>query len=313
MNLVSRREWGARPARERPLYLARTRGVKVHYTGANEDRRMLADHDRCAARVRSIQNGHMDGNGWDDLGYSGLVCPHGYVFAGRGPHALPAANGPGLNSGHYAVCALIGNKGITTPTPRMLEGIRDAIDWLRRDGAAGDQIRGHRDGYPTDCPGDVLYAWVRRGAPRPDDEGDDVPEYVSVIAGRDEPIPPGAWHTIVWRREASDRGRQHPDGGGPGLLTGPARYSLTASVILEGLAVGAELQIRAVETGKPDDLGPIAEFAGTSGKTFALYNLAMDSVTEGHTVTMQAQHWQDPAAGAVTLRAGSVAKLGFWR
>lgn len=97
------------------------------------------------------------------------------------------------------------------------------------------------------------------------------------------------------------------------MLTGPARYSLTASVILEGLAVGAELQIRAVETGKPDDLGPIAEFAGTSGKTFALYNLAMDSVTEGHTVTMQAQHWQDPAAGAVTLRAGSVAKLGFWR
>lgn len=167
MKLVSRKAWGARRPKASPSYLGSTKGVKVHYTGGKEDARMLTDHARCVARVKSIQNGHMDGNGWNDVGYSALVCAHGDVFVGRGPHALPAANGEGLNSGHYAVCALVGNAGVTKPTDAMLNGIRDAIDWLRREGRAGSEIKGHRDGYSTDCPGPVLYAWVRKGAPRP--------------------------------------------------------------------------------------------------------------------------------------------------
>ncbi|WP_239089971.1 peptidoglycan-binding domain-containing protein [Sphaerimonospora thailandensis] len=87
---------------------------------------------------------------------------------GRGPHHLPAANGPGLNSGHYAVLGLVGNAGLIQPTDGILNGILDAIDYLREHGDAGWEIKGHRDGYPTDCPGDPLYAWVRKGAPRPD-------------------------------------------------------------------------------------------------------------------------------------------------
>jgi peptidoglycan hydrolase-like protein with peptidoglycan-binding domain len=34
-------------------------------------------------------------------------------------------------------------------------------------GDAGNEIKGHRDGYSTDCPGPKLYAWVKAGAPRP--------------------------------------------------------------------------------------------------------------------------------------------------
>jgi hypothetical protein len=173
MKLVSRKAWGARSPRADAEYLASTRGVKVHYTGDPENPRMADDHGLCDDRVRGIQNSHMDGNGWNDIGYSALVCPHGYVFVGRGPHHLPAANGPGLNTGHYAVCGLVGSKGLTVPSDAMLSGIRDAIEWLRRDGDAGNEIKGHRDGYSTDCPGAALYAWVRKGAPRP--EGDDMP------------------------------------------------------------------------------------------------------------------------------------------
>jgi hypothetical protein len=159
--------------------------VKVHYTGSTENTKMLTDHALCDDRVRSIQNGHMDGQGWNDVGYTALVCPHGYVYEGRGLNRLPAANGKGLNSGHYAVCGLVGNKGLVTPTPLMLHGIRDAIEWLRSKGDAGNEIKGHRDGYATDCPGGPLYAWVKKGAPRPDQEDDDmeptttvdIPEY----------------------------------------------------------------------------------------------------------------------------------------
>src|SRR5690606_37806559 len=84
---------------------------------------------------------------------------------------LPAANGPGLNTGHYAVLGLVGSSGLVVPPDDMLHGIRDAIEYLREVGGAGSEIKGHRDGYATACPGDHLYEWVRRGAPRPGSAG----------------------------------------------------------------------------------------------------------------------------------------------
>lgn len=94
-----------------------------------------------------------------------VACPHRKVFEGRGPHHLPAANGPGLNAGHYAVLGLVGNAGLVQPTDGVLHAILDAIQYLRDKGRAGTEIKGHRDGYSTDCPGDPLYDWIRRGAP----------------------------------------------------------------------------------------------------------------------------------------------------
>ncbi|MBN6056604.1 peptidoglycan-binding domain-containing protein [Nonomuraea sp. RK-328] len=100
-----------------------------------------------------------------------IACPHRKVFEGRGLHHLPAANGPGLNSGHYAVLGLVGNAGLVEPPDGVLHAILDAVEYVRERGDAGLEIKGHRDGYATDCPGEPLYAWVRRGAPRPGGDG----------------------------------------------------------------------------------------------------------------------------------------------
>jgi len=167
IDLVTRTAWGARAPKGSYSPLSSTRGVKVHYTGGRIDPRMLDDHARCIAAVQAIQRMHMESNGWIDLGYSALACWHRKVFVGRGPRHVPAANGSGLNSGHYAVCGLVGNSGLVEPNDAMLHGILDAIEWLRAEGGAGREIKGHRDGYATDCPGGPLYAWVKRGAPRP--------------------------------------------------------------------------------------------------------------------------------------------------
>jgi hypothetical protein len=113
---------------------------------------------------------HMSGGRGEkyiDLGYSMVCCPHGNTFMGRGPHALPAANGAGLNSGHYAVLALLGDSGLTEPNDDLLNALVDAIEYLREHGDAGREVKGHRDGYSTSCPGDPLYRWVRAGAERP--------------------------------------------------------------------------------------------------------------------------------------------------
>ncbi|MEV5444054.1 N-acetylmuramoyl-L-alanine amidase [Streptomyces sp. NPDC052644] len=175
MRLVSRAEWGARPYRlpsGGTLYSGARRGVKVHYLGTPYSDR---PHAQCAAYVRQIQAQHMDGNGWSDIGYSFLVCTHGYVYEGRGLRRRNSANGStSLNNQDYAVLAMVGSSGLTVPTDAQLHGLRDAIDYCRREGPAGSWLGGHRDGYATSCPGDWLYAWVHRGAPRPDIEEDDM-------------------------------------------------------------------------------------------------------------------------------------------
>ncbi|GII42917.1 peptidoglycan recognition protein family protein [Planotetraspora phitsanulokensis] len=167
VDIVTRAEWGARSPKSGYTSLSSTKGVKVHYTGGHVDPKILDDHKKCVALVKSIQNMHMDGNGWIDIGYSVVACPHRKVFIGRGPKHLPAANGAGLNTGHYAILALVGNSGLTVPSDNQLLAIWDAITYLRDKGNAGKEIKGHRDGYSTECPGDKLYAWLKKGAPRP--------------------------------------------------------------------------------------------------------------------------------------------------
>ncbi|WP_077058150.1 N-acetylmuramoyl-L-alanine amidase [Streptomyces sp. MP131-18] len=170
MEYVSRAGWGARAYRQPSgaiQYSRPRKGVKVHYLGgAYSDR----PHSQCSAYVRQIQNQHMNGNGWSDIGYSFVVCTHGTVYEGRGLKRRNSANGnTSLNEQHYAVLGLHGtNSG--EPGAKLLDGIRDAIDYCRKNGPCGSEIKGHKDGYATACPGPELYAWVRAGAPRSDKE-----------------------------------------------------------------------------------------------------------------------------------------------
>ncbi|MES9804913.1 N-acetylmuramoyl-L-alanine amidase [Streptomyces cinereoruber] len=166
MAIIRRAQYGL-PATSPAAYIAKTRGVKVHYLGTPYSSR---PHAQCAAYVRQIRASHLANKteNYSDIAYNHLVCEHGDVFEGRGPHHRTGANGTAtLNSQDYAVCALLGSSGLTEPTDAMLHGIRDAIEDLRENGDAGDWIGGHRDGHPTSCPGDPLYAWVQAGAPRP--------------------------------------------------------------------------------------------------------------------------------------------------
>jgi uncharacterized coiled-coil protein SlyX len=173
LKLVTRAQWGARayrtPNGATPYSRAR-RGVKLHYLGTPYADR---PHEQCAAYVRQLQAQHMDGNGWSDVGYSFLVCTHGYVYEGRGLTRRNSANGStALNEQDYAVCLLVGSAGLTEPTDAQLTGARDAIDYCREEGPAGTWLGGHRDGYATTCPGDAVYAWAKQGAPRPDSKED---------------------------------------------------------------------------------------------------------------------------------------------
>jgi len=241
LKLITRTQWGARKAKADASYLATTRGVKVHYTGGNVDPRLADDHDRCVALARQIQNGHMDGNGWNDVGYNFLCCPHRYVFEGRGLHRLPAANGKGLNTGHYAILGMVGNKGLTTPNDDLKHGIRDAIEHVRAKGGAGAEIKGHRDGYATDCPGGPLYGWVKDGAPRPASQTPGTPPATPTVKA---PAYPGRVLRVgsrgkavtTWQQQMQTRGWTiAPDGAfGPATETVARKFQAQVGLAVDG-------------------------------------------------------------------------------
>ncbi|WKV74213.1 N-acetylmuramoyl-L-alanine amidase [Streptomyces sp. PCS3-D2] len=168
MDLVRRSQYGL-PATSPAAYIASTNGVKVHYLGSAYTSRR---HDLCDDYVRAIRASHLANTteNYVDIAYNAAVCEHGTVFEGRGPHHRSGANGTAaLNTRDYSVVALVAKAGggLDTPTDAQLHGLRDAIEWLRAEGEAGNYIGGHRDGYATTCPGAPLYDWVKRGAPRP--------------------------------------------------------------------------------------------------------------------------------------------------
>lgn len=168
MDLIRRSQYGL-PATSQAAFIASTEGTKVHYLGSEY---LSRRHDLCDDYVRAIRASHLanTAEGYVDIAYNAAVCEHGSVFEGRGANRRSGANGTAaLNTRHYSVVALVAKQGggLDTPTDAQLHGLRDAIEWLRTEGEAGDYIGGHRDGYATTCPGAPLYDWVKRGAPRP--------------------------------------------------------------------------------------------------------------------------------------------------
>ncbi|MDG9717393.1 peptidoglycan recognition family protein [Streptomyces sp. DH24] len=307
MRLVTRAQWGARPYRTpngATLYSRARRGVKLHYLGtAYSDRA----HDRCDDYVRQIQAQHMDGNGWSDIGYSFVVCTHGYVYEGRGLKRRNSANGnTTLNEQDYAVLLMVGSSGLTKPTVAQLNGARDAIEYCRREGPAGTWLGGHRDGYATACPGDAVYAWVKAGAPRPaapesSQEGDDVPNTLGLYDATDRPLIPKKWTTL------SIDGKTD-------LLAGARAYQVMVQLTAD-LPEGATLQGRFYHH-RPDGdrwTSGICERTGTAGSTFADFHNA-GAIRPDERLRFEAIYWPvDPDDQKSITVTTSRARGLYWK
>jgi len=168
MDWISRSDLGW-PESGAPTQTDNPRGVKIHYEG---DYTPVVDHSKCAGRWTSIRNSHManTSEGWSDVAYNLAVCRHGFVLEGRGAGRRTGANGnQPLNAAHYAILVMIGSEGDTEPTSEAIAATKEAIQYLRTHSKpAGREIKGHRDGYATECPGGPLYDYVTSGRLEPD-------------------------------------------------------------------------------------------------------------------------------------------------
>ena len=155
---VSRERWGATPrgATVTTHPIGGTEGVTLHWEGPHMG---PFEHGLCAVKVRGIQRFHKEDRKWADIAYNLLVCPHGYVFEGRGVGVRSAANGDTQsNDDWYAVCYLGGELDGFTENGKA--GFTYAVQLLRRAGA-GPKVNGHRDHKATSCPGPSIYAWLQ--------------------------------------------------------------------------------------------------------------------------------------------------------
>jgi len=179
--IIPRLSWGADESIRRapPQYVSAIHFAVVHHTAGSNDYTPA----QSAAIVRGIELYHVQGNGWNDIGYNFLVDKYGQVFEGRyggvdkpvvGAHAL------GFNAGSVGV-ALLGDYGAAGVSAQAKASLEKLLAW-RLDLAHIDPlstltwpsggnprfpkgvpvilraISGHRDTNFTDCPGDALYA-----------------------------------------------------------------------------------------------------------------------------------------------------------
>jgi len=158
----SRAVWGARA----PRALAtdgRKHTVVIHHSDGRGSPYTTKAEQRAA--MRSIQNYHMDHNGWNDIGYAfvvfqpeGSILHRARVYDGRNPHAVPAAQ-LGHNQGTIPVC-VVGNFQVENVKRATKDRLITVVQHLKKEFGI-TEIRGHRDFNSTDCPGDHLYPFVQ--------------------------------------------------------------------------------------------------------------------------------------------------------
>ena len=183
--IVTRAGWHADESIRRadPSYASELKMVFVHHT----DTATSAPCSESARIVRAIYAYHVRVNGWNDIGYNFLVDKCGTVFEGRyGGMTKPVigAQTGGFNT-YSSGIAVIGTYSSARPPHAAVAALERLIAW-RLDIAhvnpesrvemvsAGNPryragrhvvmnaVSGHRDGYPTSCPGSALYALLPR-------------------------------------------------------------------------------------------------------------------------------------------------------
>ncbi|MFE1249193.1 peptidoglycan recognition protein [Streptomyces sp. NPDC058735] len=200
--MTSRSAWGADESlvKDPPTYTGATKAMFVHHTAGTNDYAC----SESASIVRGVFLYHVRSNGWNDIGYHFLVDKCGTVFEGRAggvDKPVLGAHAYGFNTATSSV-SVLGDYSATATSPAARESIAELAAWklglygLDPTGtvvltAGADngkyelgekvtmhRIPGHRDGYPTECPGQELY--------------DDLPE-IRTLAGKagtpDQPAP----------------------------------------------------------------------------------------------------------------------------
>ncbi|MBE9125966.1 MULTISPECIES: N-acetylmuramoyl-L-alanine amidase [unclassified Coleofasciculus] len=171
-SVISTKEWGASPPKSwtpetLPQYIV------IHHTATPNPPNDISRGTLAGAKslARSIQKAHMDGFGWADSGHNFLNTTGGFLLEGRHSSLNAIKRGRSVRSAHAGT-----NKGNESPgienegtftTYQMNAHQWNALVELCVSICSAakidpDNIKGHRDFSPTQCPGNWLYSQLPR-------------------------------------------------------------------------------------------------------------------------------------------------------
>ena len=170
--VISTKEWGARPPKQwseetLPKYII------IHHTATPNSPNDLSKGTLTGAKdlAKSIQTAHMDGFGWMDSGHNFLNTTGGFLLEGRNGSLDAIKRGRCVRSAHAGSdlgneSPGIENEGTFTTyqmNAKQWESLVDLCASICSScNISPDNIKGHRDFSPTQCPGDWLYSQLSR-------------------------------------------------------------------------------------------------------------------------------------------------------
>lgn len=178
--IIPRLSWGANESIRRggPYFAGAVQFAIVHHTAGSNS----YSKEESAAIVRGIQLYHVQGNGWNDIGYNFLVDKYGQVFEGRYggmDRDVVGAHAEGFNTGSVGV-AVLGSYGSATISSAARASLVRLLAWrldldhvdatstLTWTSGGNDRyprgvpvflraVAAHSDTGFTACPGAALY------------------------------------------------------------------------------------------------------------------------------------------------------------
>lgn len=181
MELRTREAWGALPSKGTSGNWSTGWGdfLVVHYTGISA-RPDPVGFDAKAAYLRELQSyyqsGAHPGGPYVDVGYNFAIFndDEQAVWELRGLRMKGGANGNGPSNSIRPSVLIVSDVG-ETPHSALRAKVAWLVDMIRAASGKQTGTRGHRDEFPTSCPGDPLYDMVRSGAFLPENQGGGVP------------------------------------------------------------------------------------------------------------------------------------------
>ena len=155
--VVKRSAWTSQAIKGNNNPMGAITRITVHHTGEHGTWSDLPDVEI----VKRIEAYHRNDKEWACIGYHFLVGKDGRIYEGR-PIQYQGAHVSTQNENNLGI-SVIGDYMDHLPSARQLAVLDAFLDDKRKTyGVSRARVYGHRDLHASLCPGDSLYAWVKK-------------------------------------------------------------------------------------------------------------------------------------------------------